>query len=206
MKIQPFSDPELYLLNKWESAMLLENSMKAVRDKYAQIFTAALDRLEQRYKGLDCRTMHLTDKWNPSVSIGKKSWPSMYPSWPSGFWLECIGLDHLTSQDKDAPHACVFFNPPKSEGRDLKGTVQRLREAAKTILTKERLDSVGHEIGKSESYIWYPLPEPRHELQRMLMNNQSREFIDCIVAHLETLEWFIPVMDEISRGGKRKGK
>lgn len=206
MKIQPFSDPELYLLNKWESAMLLENSMKAVRDKYAQIFAAAFDRLEQQHKELNCRTMHLTHEGDPSVSIGKKSWPSTYPNWPSGFYLGNIGLDYITSEDEDAPYACVFFHPPKSEGRDFRGIVQQLREAAKTILTKERMNSVQDQAGKGDAAIWYPLPEPRQELLAMLLNNQSTDFIDCIVAHLKTLAKFIPVMDAIALGSKRKGK
>ena len=66
--------------------------------------------------------------------------------------------------------------------------------------------SVGHDVDKSEADIWYPLPEPRHELLGMLLNNQSPAFIDCIVANLETLARFIPVMDEISLGNKQKGK
>jgi hypothetical protein len=202
MKIQPFSDPELYLLNRWESAMLLESSMKAVRDKYEQIFGAALDRLEQQYKGLDCRTMHLSDKEDPSVSVGKKSWPSMYPNWPSGFWLGCIGLDNLTSEDADDPYASVFFNPPKSAVFEIQGIVRRLRDSAKTILTKEQMDRVREEVRKGHASIYYPLPEPRRELLEMLMNNKSAAFIDCIVAHLETLAKFIPVMDEVSHGGR----
>ena len=206
MKIQPFRDPELYLLNKWESARLLEHSMTAVRDKYGQILDAALDKLRQRYSELDHKGIHLTDEWDLNVGIGKESWPSTYPKWPSGIWLGCLTLDHLTSEDADTPFACVWYNPPKSAGIDLDRAVKRMLEAAKTILTKELPHRVKEEVLRSEANIWYPLPESRHELLEMLLNNKSSAFIDCILAHFETLAKFIPVMDEIAGGSKRKGE
>jgi hypothetical protein len=114
MKPNRFSDPEVFLLNNWASAMLLERSMKAVRDKYAAILDAALDKVAQRHKELDCRAIHLSDNWEFTAGIGRKSWPSMHPRWPSGFWLGCNGLDNLTSMEADAPYACVWCNLRKA--------------------------------------------------------------------------------------------
>lgn len=206
MKTHRFSDPELYLLNNWASAMLLERSMKAVREKYAEILNTALDKVTERHKTLDSRAIETRDKWKFKVGIGNKSWPSMYSMWPSGFWLGCIGLRHLTSEDGDAPYACVWLNPLKSAELDLKAAVQRLCEAAKTILAQEQLKNVGQTVKKDEADIWYPLPEPRDKLLGMILNNQSRELLDCIVAHFETLAKFIPVMDEIAQTNRRTGK
>jgi len=205
MKIQAFSDPELYLLSNWDSGILLERSLNDVREKYQKIFSTALDQLGRKFKVLNQRGIHLSGEYDLSVGIGKESWPSTYSSWPSGFWLGCVTLDDLTSEDKEAPFACVWFNPPKSKGMDLGAAAERLREAARTILTNEQMEKVEQEVLRSEANIWYLLPEPRHELLAMLLNNRPGDFIDCIVAHFETLTKFIPVMDEISHSDKRGG-
>ena len=203
MTVQPFSDPELYLLNKWEDAMLLENSMNAVRDKYEQILATVLDRVEQQHRELDCRTMHLSYKEDPSVSISKKAWSSMYPNWPSGFWIGCIGLNNLASEDENEPYASVYFNPSKSAVFDSQEIVRRLRDFAETILTREQMSRLRDDANKGDASIYYLLPEPRRKLLEMLLNNKSAEYIDCIEDHLKTLARFIPVMDEIALSGKR---
>jgi len=204
MAIHQFSDPELYLLNNWASATLLERSVKAVRDKYTEILDSALDKVTERHKELDCRAIHLSDNWELTAGIGRKAWPSMYPRWPSGFWLGCGGLQNLTSMEGDSPYACVWLNPPKSAKLDLEEAVHKLKEAAKRLLSREQLERVEHSLGSGEADISYPLPEPRDELLNLLLKEDSRGFIDCIVAHYETLVRFMPVMDEIMHVRKRK--
>jgi hypothetical protein len=203
MKTHQFSDPELYLLNNWANAMLLERSMTAVRVKYAEILGVALEKVSKHHDGLDSRFIETKDKEKFKVGIGKRSWPSMYPkTWPSGFWLGCIGLRHLTSEDGDAPYACIWLNPPRSADLDLKVAVQRLHDAAQTILSQEQLPDLGKTVKVDEADIWYPLGEPRAKLLEMILNNKSRELIACIVAHFETMAKFIPVMDEIVGASK----
>jgi len=206
MKTHRFSDPELYLLTNWPGATLLEESMKAVRKKYDAMLASALDKVTQRHKELDCRAIENRDKWKFKVGIGKRSWPSMYPTWPSGLWLGCVGLRHLASEDADVPYACVWLNPPKSADLHLEDSVEQLRAAATTILPQEHWKDVGQTVKKDQVDIWYPLREPRAKILGMILNNQSHDLIDFIVAQFETLSGFIPVMDEIARSCKRAKK
>jgi hypothetical protein len=73
-------------------------------------------------------------------------------------------------------------------------------------VTKEQFDSLERTVGNTAADISYPLSEPREELLEMLLKDDAGGFIDCIVAHFETLSGFIPVMDEIARTCKRVKK
>lgn len=201
-----FSDPELHLLHNWADAILLEDSMKAVRKKYDAMLRAALDVVAKRHKELDCRAIETKDKFKFKVGMGKKSWPSMWPTWPSGLWLGYVGLRRLTSEDEEIPYACVWLNPPKSADVDLKKAVGQLRDAAERVLPHEHLGNVDQTLKKDQADIWYPLTGAREKLLGMLLSNQPQELIDFIVAQFETLAKFIPVMDEITQGSKRDKK
>ena len=68
-----FNQPDLYLLRHWSNARQLEDSMKAVREKYVALFEKVLDRVQDKHPDLDCREIHL-DKDGLNVGLGKKTW------------------------------------------------------------------------------------------------------------------------------------
>jgi hypothetical protein len=206
MRIHRFSDPELYLLKNWTNATSLERSMEAVRLKYTETLDAALDRIQRQHEVLVRRAIHLTDKSDPSVGIGGESWPRMYSTWPSGFWLGCIGLNNLMSMEEEAPYACVWLSQSRSGTVDLKAASRQLRDVAQEKLPQEQFKGLGRTVKKDEADIWYPLTEPRDKLLGMILNNQSHELVDFIVSQFETLTKFTSVMNEIARASKRKRK
>jgi len=206
MAIQPFSDPELYVLDNWARAVLFEGAMKAVRDKYATILGNVLDEVQKRYKELKIRGVHPNNE-EFNIGVGKAAWPSTDSSWPSGLWIGRIRVENVMSDDEGAPGAGVWVNPPRDAALDMQQTAQRLRDAAQAILAPEEYNRLEVETyGKTQAWIEYELSEPRAKLRQLLLMPKANDFINCLVGHFETLAEFIPVMDEIARGGKQKHK
>jgi hypothetical protein len=209
MEKQMFNEPEMYILEKWADAKLLEESMESMRNKYREVFDKVLERVQEQHKELDCSAMHFAagdDGIN--VAVGKSTWPCRYPKWPSGLWLSRVRLDDVASEPEYPPGACIWIRPPVQSGLDLKKAANKLREAARQVLPKGALKDFEVDEGKSDASIWYPLlPESRQELLAMVKKEDgSAEFIDCMVTHFELLAKFIPVIDEIFQTGKRSRK
>jgi hypothetical protein len=55
-------------------------------------------------------------------------------------------------------------------------------------------------------HVWYSFPQSRHDVLALLLKDDPKEFVQCMVGHFETLAKFIPVIDDIFQVGKRKRK
>ena len=53
------------------------------------------------------------DRW-AQVGIGHKDWPSAFAQWPSGFYIEGIGLEELGSAVAESPSVAIWLKPPKT--------------------------------------------------------------------------------------------
>jgi len=210
-----FSEPELCLLRKWEDARLLEEGMKAVRANYETMFETVLEDVQNKHPELDRTKIFLRhDRHNVrqtkscfQYGIGKDAaWPTRGGHSTSGFWLGGIRIENLTSEDEVAPYKMVRLNYPQGI-TDLKAAEGRLCVAAKQILTKDELHHLEHHSGRNEAYISVPLGESRGRLLELLLaGDEARGFVDCMVAHFESMMAFIPVLDEIYKGSKRTRK
>jgi len=203
MPKQVFNGPELYLLKNWSNAHLLEESMEAVRNKYGEIFGSVLDAVEKEHPELKSRSIQVAS-YGGIAGIGRETWPSMYSAWPSGLWIGNTCLEGLVSEDSEAPDASVWIKPPKDGGVDLQRAVHKLDQAAGKILGRKGAKRVSSKATRSEAYLWYPLPEKRQDLLQMLVTDGAQRFIDCMFGHFDVLARFIPVMDEIFKGARRK--
>ncbi|MGO9111294.1 MAG: hypothetical protein ACLP9L_18870 [Thermoguttaceae bacterium] len=197
-----FSEPELCLLRKWEDARLLEEGMKTVRAKYKEMFETVLEDVQDKYPELDRTEIHLAnDGYN--VGIGKDAaWPTKPNWWTSGFWLSGIRMENLTSEDEEAPCKVVLLNKPQGV-EDLEWAKDRLCEAAERILTKDELPHLESDSSGGVASIFVPLGESRERLLELLLADEARGFVGCMVAHFESMMAFIPVLDEIYKGSKR---
>ena len=199
-----FDEPELYLLKNWSNAHLLEESMHKVREKYDQIFNEVLTKVQENYRELDLSgPLHAKDE-EGYVGIGKKTWPSMYGSWPSALRLENIRLEHLVSEDHEAPAAGVVVWPPKEVNVNFEEAKRKLSEVAEQGFGKKEFAWLPAENTKRWAWIGYSLPEPRQELLELLLRDEARGFIGRMVEHFDTLAKFIPVVDEIFQSGQQK--
>jgi len=207
MPKQLFSGPEMYLVENWADAQLLQESMEEVRSKYKEVLSQVLGRVSAKHHELNRRGMRLKDSGGfINVGIGRDTWPSKDAAYPSGFWLSGVTLDDLASSDADAPRASVFLDPAKDIQMDTSSASARLVEAAKQVLSAEILDRFVCEEPDASVYVYYPLPKSPQDLMELLRKEDAGGFVQCMVDHFETLTKFIPVIDDIYQGadGHRK--
>jgi hypothetical protein len=194
-----FSEPELYLLEEWTNARLLEDAMKAIREKYAAIFEKVLDKVQEKHEELDSRETRLTND-GVNVGIGKKSWRSKPTYFISGFWIGEVRIQDLTSEDEDAPDKTIWINHPEG-AVDIEEARKKLRESAMSILSKEELRRADFDSGKGIAGVTYPIIQSRAELLELLIKDEARGFISCMVAHFESMTGFTAIVDEIYDAG-----
>jgi hypothetical protein len=210
-----FSKPELYLLSKWSEVHQLELAMQGVRKKYAEIFIEVLDRVSKKHKELTRRAYNCNE--NPeedgpddlgysNVGIGKKSWPSKRPNtWPSGFWIGGVLLEDLKLEVGSPPFGEVWLYPPNDIAIDLDQAANTIEREARRLLGKvETKKTVKFDTG--EMFVDYQLPQTRAQLLDLLIKDEARGFIDCMVGHFGNLAKLTQVVDEVFGLGRQTEK
>lgn len=200
-----FNEPEQLLLKKWTDARRIEESMKVVRDKYEMVFDEVIDEVAKRHRDLNCpRTK---PKWG-HVAIGKNTWPKASYGAPSGFWIENVQLENLTSPKTERPYKDVWIFQPLV---DPKETQSRLHKAAERVFSKADFTRLvfdppdpNPKWGGAGFWCW--LEQSRDELFELLVEEEARGFIDCMVAHFEWMAKLTKVIDEILMSSKRGRK
>jgi hypothetical protein len=205
-----FNDLEMYLFKNWTDARLLEQSLNKMRNKYKEVLDRVPADVRKKHQQLDNDGMQLDvdeedddDRNVITIGVGKKEWSSCERKQPSGLWLSGIAFGPLVVERELSPCANVFIYPRKESKLDLAEVTQKLEDAAGGILpdVQFRRDS---EPGIA--CIGYSLPETQEELVELLLKDESRPFIKCLVGHFDALAKFIPVIDKIFQRGKRHAK
>ncbi|MCE9546667.1 MAG: hypothetical protein K8T25_14400 [Planctomycetia bacterium] len=194
-----FNQPERFLLEQWSDAQLVENAVKQIRIKYKSKLDQVLEELEKQYPNLNHSKRRVASYYG-GVAIGKATWPKGGNNWPTGFYVEDLRLENLTSAQSGSPHKWVwiFCNEAHRVKSDLKKT-------AATLLGKEEAVRWEFWSDKSGGGIGCPI-ESREEILRLLMEDESQGFVDCIVAHFNTLVKFTSIVDAIVTTAKRGRK
>jgi hypothetical protein len=191
---------EQVLMHRFVDVRALEDSMENIRQKYAEAWGAVF---KLTYPSLNILSLRSNDNRGGRVGCGKISWPSAYPSWPSGFYIEQISFQSLCAHDEARPYACVWIEPPKNLHIDLDGPRKRIRQKAEDLLghpLEEGRPSVG------EISMWYNLPESRHELISALTRNGGGAFFAIMAKHLEFFRPLIPLVDAVFASGRKRSK
>ena len=176
--------------------------MNAVRQKYGMILDNVLNEVEQKHEELANRGKQLRHHLY-NVGIGKRAWPSYSPAWPSGLWIGHVRLEEEAADEDDSPPVgIVYVGVPNDVKLDMKEVAGRLLQAANT-LRQEEFRGAKKWSAKREANLSYPLSESREKLRDLLVKDEARGFIDCMVAHFESLTEFIPVIDEIFEAAAR---
>ena len=205
-----FPEHELYLLDNWGDACELEDSMDSTRETYKGILDDVLKKVRGEHKEFDCQGFHLgyPADYALNIGVGKKAWHSLWPKWPSGFWLSNLWLENLISEDECHPSACVYIAPEKStlDLADASNAILHEAEKRKLLLAGQIASIEVVSNKKSQAWIAWPLPESRRELLDLLRHDEAKGFINRMVEHFELLSQFIPVMDRIFQDGKQSRK
>jgi hypothetical protein len=205
-----FNEAEAYLLDNWVDARQLERSLQRMGKKYREVLGTVLNEVSNRHPELDCRGMDLEMDEDDdeacdclNLGIGRKAWPSMNPrTYPTGLWVSGITLGELITRGATAASACVWINPPEDSKLDLQESLRVLQEEAKRAVPEIEIHA---DVNKSEGSVSidYPIPEPRKRLLELLLEKESLGFIQCMVAHFDTLAKFIPVIDKMFQDKQR---
>src|SRR6266516_7841159 len=123
---------EQVLIEKLRDAYALEDSMDNIRRKYAEAWQALLKRV---YPELDYPIVRLNDNQG-SVGSGRQTWPSAYPPWPSGFFIEDISLNGLCAADDARPNASIWIAPPSKLHIHLEDKKKSIRQSAEDCLAE----------------------------------------------------------------------
>jgi hypothetical protein len=192
-----FNEPDLCLLEKWTDARLLEDTMEAVRNKYKGIFDQVLEEVTKTHHELDYSKTRFSVGYS-GIAIGKAAWPKNPNGWPSGFYIEKLQLENLASPDSELPCKYIWIlhhDPKEVEGR--------LRKEAERVLTKDEFRGTECDSDNKGAWLLLSLEQSRTELFDLLIKNEARGFIDCMVAHFERMVKFTSVVDEILMTGRQ---
>src|SRR6185312_13878601 len=101
------NEAERFLLNRWDEARMLELAMDAVRSKYKELFQRVADAVMESHPELDVKAVYPTQFWEyaGSIGFGRTRWPAGDPYWPPGFWVWCLRLEDLASEEVEQPYA-----------------------------------------------------------------------------------------------------
>lgn len=190
-----FNEPELCLLKDWTDARLLEDSMKEVRNKYDGILEEVIEKVQRNHNDLDCLKRWFLRSGYRAVAIGKSNWPKSPEGWPSGFGIDHMGLDSMVLESDTHPSEYLFIN----------GLQQREVE-----------EKLGAAVRKTLGTNWEPCPEKngggfycrlesRQALLDLLIKDEARGFIACMVGHFKQMAQLMSDVDEcVSRKRGRK--
>jgi hypothetical protein len=210
MSKQIFNEVELYVLKNWTDARLLEESLNRMRKKYKEVLDKVLAEVRKKHRELDHDGLILNideedDDARNIITIGvsKNEWSSNDRKQPTGLWLSGIAFGPLIVEREISPCANVFIYPGKDSKLDLPEVTRKLEDAATRILPEIEFR---REPEAGTACIYYSLPETQKKLLELLLKDESRGFISCLVAHFNNLAKFIPVVDKLFQKGKRNGK
>lgn len=194
-----FNEAEQYLLTDWREAVQVEETLGSIRDKYKDLIQQVVDMAQERYPQLDTSGVWVTQRWTVGqFGIGRKVWGGK-EGWPVGIWFWCMRLEKLLSEEdeqEDFPVAHLGLGDGRNPPVDRDVVRARIREVAPKILTNEESAAADMTEYDSRSFCQFALP-PRSELLAMLRNGNGERFKTCLMAKIDVLAKFIPVLDEL---------
>lgn len=182
---------ERFLIKRLLDVVRLEGAMMSIRQEYSQFWDNIFKRVQEKHPHLDWPYNRSCDS-RAQFGIGKRRWPSAYPTWPSGFYVASISFEHLCSPKEEAPSAGIWIQPPKKLRIDLESIRKPFTQKAERLLGMKLRDE-----SKSDIALYYDLPESREALLGMLARKKEAKFADSMVAHFEKFAKLIPLVDEV---------
>lgn len=204
-----FNEAEEYLLDHWEIATGVEDSMEMVRNKYQVLCERIAEQVKESHKELENDRVEVDRSSGTLKSggmvLGRQSWPS-YGKEPTGFWVVNLRLEFLVNAEEEEPIVgfWLIWND-KADDEFYENAATAIRNAAKKQLSSDKMKA--WEFGDNEDT---PLVGRRiaskQELLNMLSKGDSKRFVDTIVEQLEELAVLIPeidgILDKKATGGR----
>jgi len=193
------NEAERLLLNNWDEAYLLEQSMERVREKYNGLFGEITEAVTQSHPELDAKVAYITQRYTKgSIGLGRKHWPEGASRWPSGFWINGIRLEVLTDESESPPVASVWV-PPKILKRlnlDPLALRERLLATAREVFSSDEFDRHIRSDGTGESLVYFNTLTKREVLD-LVDADEGKGLVEAITSQFDMMTKLIPALDEI---------
>lgn len=191
------NEAERFLLNNWDEARLLEESMETVRAKYKEVFQRIIKEVTEAHPELDTHVVYPTQFWGTgSVGFGRKSWAGD-ADWPTGFWISNLRLEKLASEESEQPAVTIYISPKSARkfNVDMIATKEHLFAIARELLSPEELEGTGK--GDSNDVLLRLPPPSKKELLELLADGDGEKFVARFVKLVDMLARFVPAMDKL---------
>jgi len=195
MAATPFDEAERYLLERWQDVGGLQMCIEEMERNQTRRLEEIASRFTKSKPELD-RWERYPSRGAPAydIGVGKEQWSK----W-TGLWVENIGIQRLWNEQEEGPCASVWIG---SETHEAAACRNEIRKAAGSI------SPVGKgwqspDAASDVTAVWYPLPESREDLIKMLLEGNGERFNDCISNHLLVLAKFVPVLDTAFKNAKK---
>jgi hypothetical protein len=196
MPADRFNEAEMYLVQNWQKACLVEKSMKEIRKRYAAILDRVWEAVEHEHKELDWCEIVVTQSWCTGyMYIGRNDWRVVDDYTYIG--VENLRLEILADDNAEAPFIGIWAGKPRRPAMKMEG-IKAVMSAVKRILPKAEFSwEVQADPSDYEWLLWYYLPKTRQELLGMILDGDGQRFVNCLVEHFEVFTKFIPVLDGV---------
>ncbi len=194
------NEAERYLLEHWEDARLLEESMGRVRAKYKELIQRTIDAVVETHPELNASAVNLPRSGGSgSVGLGRKEWPCDDSKWPSGLRVWDIRIEELAAKEADPAVIIAPLWISKKIKLDFDAARVIVNAAANELLTAEELKETEFaDKGERESLIWLPGPTKR-ELHSAISEGDGQKFVDLMVSQFDMMARFVPALDQVFR-------
>jgi len=198
-----FNEAEALLLGRWQTARELELTMGKMRESYTALCKRVLEAVQAKHSDLDASRLWVTQFWGDGyMCMAKKSWVTKDTT---GFWIDNLLLEYLTDVGQPPPTASVWFDRKSFAPEELTIMKNTVRSSARGILRADeaKLWSLADsdDVGMAVHFI---VPEKKTELTAMLAEGDGHRFVDCMVAHFDSLVRFTPSVDQALQKVRRK--
>jgi hypothetical protein len=193
------NEAEQYLLEHWEEAALLEESMESVRAKYKEICQRVVEAVTELHPELDANVILLAQSWSTGdIALGRTSWPMTENKYPTGLWVYGLRLENLAAEDCEDPSGGIWVAKKEISGFDFAAARSALMAAAQTILSPEELRRVSP-ADSFDNLLWFAAPSKKEVLDA-LTDGDGQRFVELFVSQFDFMARFIPAVDQVLQG------
>jgi hypothetical protein len=208
MNEQKLSEQDRWLIQRWQKARQFEDAMVSARLYYEDLFRKVHQRVRKRYPELnECTPQRLSERvteaaWEGGggcAGFSSAKWRRAWTSWPSGIWISNISLDELVTERAPAPTSCIWVSVSKRSDKRVEKLRGRLVAKSLRLAGYRSLGVQKHDESDNRVCLWYQLPGERTRLLKMVLLNDGRPFVDCIVNHVELMARLVQGLDDLLR-------
>jgi hypothetical protein len=199
MAKQLLNEAERYLIEKWQDARLLEETMERVRTKYKELFDRIIDAVRETHPDLGAERNAVTNIGGGSgfIGLGKTSWPNGQTNWPSGMWVNNLLLENITTDDSDSPNAYIELIGKSKSQYDFDAARSAMNAAAKDLLTPEELKGTT-KASSGGVLLWLPAPS-KLQILEAFSQADGQALVQLFVSQFDMMARFIPTLDKVFR-------